>query len=87
MNRTLLLPLALGAVLMAPAVHARTIVVTDANNEKTVTLHKGDTLLVRLAFNTTTGYSWHIVYEPDGRCGLTETVKPHGWIIVPVWAA
>lgn len=62
----ILLSLTAGLLFSASAAQARRVVVTDANNEKTVTLHQGDTLVVRLPFNTFTDYSWHVVYDPDG---------------------
>jgi predicted secreted protein len=65
MNRPLLLTAA-GLALLAPAAYARTIVVTDANNEKSVILNRGDTLLVVLDANGAAGYTWHVVYDPNG---------------------
>jgi inhibitor of cysteine peptidase len=53
------LSLAAFALLTASA-SAATITVTKANNGKTVTLKKGDKLLVKLAANATTGYAWKI---------------------------
>ena len=65
MNR--LLPIVLAVLtFLAPAAPARTVVVTNANNEKSVTLAKGDTLVVRLASNPSTGFSWSVVYDPNG---------------------
>jgi len=66
MNRLLPLALAGGLALLAPAAHARTAVVTSANNEKSVALTKGDTLLVVLDANGAAGYTWHVVYDPNG---------------------
>ena len=65
--------LAAGLVFAASAAQARTITVTEANAEKTVTLHQGDTLLVRLSSNRTTGYGWNVVYEPDGPLHLVSS--------------
>lgn len=62
----ILLSLAAGLLFSASAAQARTVVVTDANNEKTVTLHQGDALMVRLTANPSTGYGWNVVYPPDG---------------------
>ena len=49
----------------APAT-AKTVTLTDADTGGTVHLRPGDTLVVRLAANPTTGYSWHLVWDfPD----------------------
>jgi predicted secreted protein len=56
---TLALSLAAFALLAATA-SATTITVTKAKNGKTVTLHKGDKLVVKLAANATTGYAWKV---------------------------
>lgn len=42
-----------------------TIVVTDADNGEALKLDEGDTLLVRLQSNPTTGYSWDILDNTD----------------------
>ena len=71
----LLLPCVIAALaFLTPIAQARTVLVTDANNEKAVTLAPGDTLVVRLAANVTTGYSWNVVYDPTGP--LTLSGKP-----------
>ena len=50
---------------------AREVVVTDANNGQEVTLQRGDTLVVRLASNPTTAYSWHTVLSPTSIVSLS----------------
>lgn len=46
------------------AVVSRTVTVGSAANGKSLELKKGDTLVVRLAANPTTGYDWAIVSKP-----------------------
>ncbi|MDI1475968.1 protease inhibitor I42 family protein [Polyangium sp. y55x31] len=43
---------------------AREIVVTNADNGHEVTLRRGDTLIVRVESNPTTGSSWYTVLAP-----------------------
>ncbi len=62
----ILLSLSAGFLFSVSVAQARTITVTEANAEKTVTLHQGDTLVVRISSNRTTGYGWNVVYEPAG---------------------
>jgi predicted secreted protein len=58
---TAVLALSLAAfALLAASASAATITVTKANNGKTVTLKKGDKLVVKLAANATTGYAWKV---------------------------
>ncbi len=71
MNCSLLLTAAVGLALLAPAAHARTVVVTAANNENSVVLNQGDTLLVVLNANGAAGYTWHVVYDPNGPLHLS----------------
>lgn len=53
------------AVLAATAsiASARTIVVTEANNNQTVRMATGDTLLVQLAINPATGFRWSVAFN------------------------
>jgi inhibitor of cysteine peptidase len=46
------------------AAAARTVTVGAAANGKSLVLKKGDTLVVRLAANPTTGYDWAIARKP-----------------------
>jgi predicted secreted protein len=55
----LALSLAAFALLTASA-SAAIITVTKTKNGKTITLHKGDKLVVKLAANATTGYAWKV---------------------------
>ncbi len=71
--------LALGA---GAALAGRTVTVGAASNGKSVTLKKGDTLVVRLAGNATTGFAWQIASLPRSlkKTGSsyvpTKTAKP-----------
>lgn len=49
----------------AAAVTARTVTVGAAANGKSLTLKKGDTLVVRLSANPSTGYDWAIGSKPN----------------------
>lgn len=46
-------------------VQPRTVELTEANNDSTVTVGVGDTVTLRLASNPSTGYSWKVTEEPD----------------------
>ncbi len=63
-----LLPLALvgSLALLAPVAQARTVTLTEADSGKSVTLGRGDTLTVDLPVNSTAGYTWYAVYDPNG---------------------
>jgi inhibitor of cysteine peptidase len=52
---------------------ANEIALTSAENGKTVEAHPGDTLILRLESNPTTGYEWSVTEEPD-----TAVVKSAG---------
>ena len=55
-------------------IFAKTVIVTEADSQKTVTLQEGDTLRVALKGNPSTGYAWEIssndesVLEMSGKC-------------------
>jgi predicted secreted protein len=65
----------------------QTVTLTDADNGHAVTLHSGDSLIVRLAAHVDGGFTWHIVwaasrdllvlqsdhYDPPGMVGGTGT--------------
>jgi len=62
-------PLVATAVLVAialpaAAAAARTLTLGAAANGKSLELNPGDTLIVRLAANPTTGYDWALVSKP-----------------------
>ena len=42
----------------------RTVTLTDSDNNKPVTVHPGDTLVVKLGSHADGGYTWNLVYEP-----------------------
>jgi len=71
MYRSLPFIAAVGLALLGPAAHARTVIVTAANDEKSVVLNQGDTLLVVLDANGAAGYTWHVVYDPNGPLHLS----------------
>jgi inhibitor of cysteine peptidase len=54
--------LALGA---GTALAGRTVTIGSSSNGKSLSLKKGDTLVVRLAGNVSTGYSWEIAKLPS----------------------
>jgi predicted secreted protein len=66
--------LALGAPLLA-----RTIQVTELDNNSSVTLNLGDELVVQLQSNASTGYSWQIDYNNSQLLRLTKSTyeKPN----------
>ncbi len=70
MNRSLLLTAA-GLALLAPAAQARTVTVTEADNGRSVTLGRADTLTVDLPVDTAAGYTWYVVYDPNGPLRLS----------------
>ncbi len=96
MNRLLLLALAGSLAQLAPAVSAKTITLTNAQNgkavtlaAKAVTLAAGDTLVVRLTANTGLGATeWHVVYNPNmllqlsGVSRSSFTPHPHSIVVV-----
>jgi inhibitor of cysteine peptidase len=45
---------------------SRTVQATDADNGSTVELHPGDTLVITLEGNPTTGYQWELIPSQDG---------------------
>ncbi len=52
-------------VFLLPAgISANEVSLTNEDNGKTVSLHTGDTLVINLRGNITTGYSWNVV-EPQ----------------------
>ena len=60
------LALALALLALTPAsALARTVDLTASSSGRTVTLHKGDKVVVRLAANATTGYHWSTTARPD----------------------
>lgn len=66
----LAISLALASVFASPAMAApqqndHVVTVTDRNNNSTVGLAVGDTLVVRLASNASTGYTWRIGQNND----------------------
>jgi inhibitor of cysteine peptidase len=48
----------------APVVKAGNLVVTEEQNNATVTVHKGSTITVRLQENPTTGFTWNLSVSP-----------------------
>lgn len=58
------------------------VTVTDVDAGKTVTLNRGQTLVVNLASNPTTGYEWEVasgagvVLTPQGEPSYTQTSRP-----------
>ena len=75
--------------LIAPAAYAKTVVVTEAQNGRAVTLFAGDTLVVRLMSQTGLGATeWHVVYNPESLLKLTGPphavypVHPHGVLVI-----
>ena len=52
------------ALFASPAA-ARTVNVTAKSNGKTVSLHAGDKVVIRLDANATTGYHWSTTRRPD----------------------
>ena len=69
MLRTFLL-ITIGLALLAPAARAKTVVVTEAQNGRAVTLVGGDSLVVRLTVKPGTGREWHVVYDPQAMLHL-----------------
>ena len=72
---TLLVAIALPA---GAAVAARTVTVGAAANGKTLVLKKGDTLVLRLASNPTTGFGWWVVSKPKALKLLERTFVMSG---------
>jgi predicted secreted protein len=66
MRQRLAVPMLAVAVglMAAPAAQAKTVTVTKARSGGTVTLKAGDKLVVRLAENPSTGYTWGTVTKP-----------------------
>lgn len=54
------------------AVFAKTVIVTEADSQKTVTLEAGDTLRVALKGNPSTGYAWEISSNDDSVLEMTD---------------
>lgn len=71
MFRPLLLAMAGSLASLAPVAQAHTITVTEADNGKSVTLGRADTLTVDLPVNTAAGYTWYVVYDPNGPLRLS----------------
>jgi len=85
----LLLLIAVGLSLLAPAACAKTIIVTDASNGKAVTLVAGDTLVVRLVVRSAlSSNEWHVVYNPNEMLQLNGSSQfsfpphPHSSVVV-----
>ena len=86
--KTLLKWLSLLALLALAACSGKSapLTVTDADNGKAVTLTAGQTLIVRLASNPTTGYEWQLqsadaaVIKPVGEAGFTPAPAPTGMV-------
>jgi inhibitor of cysteine peptidase len=55
----------LRVIISDPAKPGKTIVLTDADNNETVQVAEGDTLVVRLQSTPSTGYSWSIADNVD----------------------
>lgn len=55
----------LRVVISDPAKPGKTIVLTDADNNETVQVAEGDTLVVRLQSNPSTGYRWTVAENVD----------------------
>ena len=66
MHRLLASAIAILALSPAPAL-ARTVNVGSSSNGKTLSLRKGDKVVVRLDANATTGYHWSTTTRPDKR--------------------
>lgn len=71
MNRLFLIVMINSLAFLASAAQARTVTVTEADNGKIVTLGEADTLTVDLPVNTAAGYTWYVVYDPDGPLRLS----------------
>lgn len=85
----LILFAAVGLALLAPAARAKTIVVTEAQNGRAVTLVAGDILVVRLTSrNGLRGAIWSVLYNPEGLLRLSSDphylypVHPHDGVVV-----
>jgi inhibitor of cysteine peptidase len=55
----------LRVVISDPAKPGKTIVLTDADNNESLTVAEGDTVIVRLSSTPSTGYSWSIAENVD----------------------
>ena len=66
MSRVLMAALAAGFVLSASSAQARSVFVMEAANGRSITLYKGDTLIIRLPVKDASGYVWHLIPEQDG---------------------
>ncbi len=84
---------AVALALLTLAANAKTVVVTDVQNGKALTLVAGDTLVVRLTTNTGLGATeWHVVYNPNMLLQLNEPLSgpsrsfplppPHSIVVV-----
>ena len=68
--------LALGAMTMAKAEQAAALTLTEADDGRNVTVHRGDVIEIRLMQNASTGYVWTPETETSPALVLTgETVE------------
>jgi inhibitor of cysteine peptidase len=86
-------PLAVTAVSPAPGTTARTLYLNSTSNGEIVTIPVGDRVLVRLAENPTTGYTWNVT-SSRGIAVISDTYTApvtslmgapgyHEWILSP----
>ena len=68
---------AAAAVLALPAAPAlaRTVTLSAKSNGRTVSLHKGDRVVVRLDANSSTGYRWSTTRHPNRRVVRLDSSK------------
>jgi predicted secreted protein len=59
--------LAVAALMPTTPALARTVTVTAKSNGKTLSIHTGDKVVVKLAANSSTGYRWSTSRRPDKR--------------------
>ena len=63
--RTTPLCIALALALVVSCAHRAEVVLTEADNRSTIAIAAGETLVVRLASNPTTGYRWKLSSQPQ----------------------
>lgn len=63
--RTTPLCIAVVLALVVSCAHRSEVVLTEADNRSTIAIEAGETLVVRLASNPTTGYRWNLENLPQ----------------------
>ncbi len=66
-----------GTLAIASPAQAKTITVTQGKSGKSYTLLKGDTLVVKLAENPSTGYAWKTITRPACLRAISSKYKPN----------